>query len=90
MKKTNHDAFVEEYQHAETAEEKHQLLKNFMLSMSFEELMDWNNFLSDNIDILINKNIQAGLTIDDKEFYRQQFARFDSLMTTQNSHKAAA
>ena len=90
MKKMNHDDFVKKYQHAETAEDKHQLLKNFMLSMSFEELMDWNNFLSDNIDVLIHKNIKAGLTTEDKEFYRQQFARFDNLMLEQKTLKVAA
>ena len=89
MKKINHNAFVRKYQRAETADNKHQLLKDFMLSMSFEELMDWNNFLSDNIDVLINKNIEAGLTKEDKEFYRQQFARFDNLME-KNQHKIAA
>jgi NH3-dependent NAD+ synthetase len=89
MKKINHTAFIKKYQSADTTDEKHQLLKNFMLGMSFEELMDWNNFLSDNIDILINKNIATGLTKEDKEFYHQQFARFDNLME-QNQHKAAA
>ena len=89
MKKINHSDFIKKYHLAETAEVKHQLLKDFMLSMSFEELMDWNNFLSDNIDVLINKNIEAGLTKEDKEFYRQQFARFDNLME-KNQHKIAA
>jgi hypothetical protein len=41
--------------------------------------LDWNNFLSDNIDVLIQKNIKEGLTKEDKEFYRQQFARFANL-----------
>jgi hypothetical protein len=90
MSKEEHNAFVKKYNLAETAEEKQGLLKDFMLSMSFEELMDWNNFLSDNIDVLIHKNIEAGLTQEDKEFYRQQFARFDNLMLEQNPHKVAA
>lgn len=89
MKKINHKDFVKIYQLAETAEKKELLLKNYMLSMSFAELMDWNNFLSDNIDVLIKKNIEAGVTEDDKEFYRQQFARFDNLME-QSQLKAAA
>ena len=89
MKKVNHNAFVKKYQAAETAEGKQQLLKNFMLSLSFEELLDWNNFLSDNIDVLIQKNIKEGLTKEDKEFYRQQFARFDSL-SEQIQQKAVA
>ena len=89
MKKINHNAFVRKYQRAETADNKHQLLKDFMLSMSFEELMDWNNFLSDNIDVLIHKNIETGVTEEDKAFYRQQFARFDNLMA-QSAQKAAA
>lgn len=89
MKKLNNNAFVTKYQLADTAEEKHLLLKNYMLSMSFEELMDWNNFLSDNIDVLIAKNIKDGLTNEDKEFYRQQFARFDNLME-QSQLKVAA
>lgn len=89
MTKMNHSAFVEQYQLAATADAKHLLLKDYMLSMSFEELMDWNNFLSDNIDVLIHKNIQTGLTEDDKDFYRQQFARFDNLMA-QSAQKAAA
>jgi hypothetical protein len=89
MKKVNHNAFVTKYQAAETAEDKQQLLKNFMLSLSFEELLDWNNFLSDNIDVLIQKNIKEGLTKEDKEFYRQQFARFDNL-SEQIQQKAMA
>lgn len=89
MKKISHNDFVKKYQGAETPDKKELLLKNYMLSMSFEELMDWNNFLSDNIDVLIHKNIETGLTEDDKEFYRQQFARFDNLME-QSSRKAAA
>ncbi len=89
MKKLDNNAFVKKYQLAATDEEKHLLLKNHMLSMSFEKLMDWNNFLSDNIDVLIAKNIKDGLTNEDKEFYRQQFARFDGL-TEQNQRKVAA
>jgi hypothetical protein len=90
MKKIHYDAFVTKYNSTETAEQKQLLLKDFMLSMSFEELMDWNNFLSDNIDVLTRKNIEAGLTEADKEFYRQQFARFDNLMLTTKPHKVAA
>ena len=89
MKKLSHSAFVEQYQLTATADAKHLLLKNYMLSMSFEELMDWNNFLSDNIDVLIHKNIETGVTEEDKAFYRQQFARFDNLMA-QSARKAAA
>jgi hypothetical protein len=89
MKQTNFDNFVKKYHSVETSEGKHILLKNFMLSMSFEELLDWNNFLSDNIDVLIQKNINEGLTQEDKEFYRQQFARFDKL-SEQMSQKAVA
>ena len=80
MKKIDNNTFVKKYQCAVTDEEKHLLLKNHMLSMSFEELMDWQIFLSDNIDLQIQKNIKDGLTNEDKEFYRQQFARFDSLL----------
>lgn len=89
MKKIDNNTFVKKYILAKTDEEKHLLLKNHMLSMSFEELMDWNNFLSDNIDVLIAKNIKDGLTSADKEFYRQQFARFDNLMA-QSQLKVAA
>jgi hypothetical protein len=89
MKKTNFDNFVEKYRSVATTEGKHILLKDFMLSMSFEELLDWNNFLSDNIDVLIQKNINEGLTQEDKEFYRQQFARFDNL-SEQMRQKAVA
>lgn len=88
MKKINHSTFFEKYQSANTLDEKRSLLKNYMLSLSFEELLDWNNYLSDNIDILIHKNIEQGLTEEDKEFYRQQFARFDNLLE-QIPHKAA-
>ena len=79
MKKINYHAFVKKYNDAATADSKHLLLKDFMLSLSFEELLDWNNFLSDNLDVLIQKNIKEGLTQEDKDFYRQQFARFDTL-----------
>ena len=88
MKKTNHSTFFKKYQLAKTIDEKQILLKNYMLSLSFEELLDWNNYLSDNIDALIHKNIEQGLTEEDKEFYRQQFARFDNLIE-QIPHKAA-
>ena len=88
MKKINHNTFFKKYQLAKTIDEKQILLKNYMLSLSFEELLDWNNYLSDNIDVLIHKNIEQGLTEEDKEFYRQQFARFDNLME-QIPHKAA-
>ena len=80
MKKINHNTFFKKYQLAKTIDEKQILLKNYMLSLSFEELLDWNNYLSDNIDVLIHKNIEQGLTEEDKEFYRQQFARFDNLV----------
>jgi hypothetical protein len=79
MKKINYSNFVKKYHAVATSDEKQMLLKDFMLSMSFEELLDWNNFLSDNLDVLIQKNINEGLTQDDKDFYRQQFARFDTL-----------
>jgi hypothetical protein len=88
MKKRNHQKFFATYQEA-TTDEKHLLLKNYMLSLSFEELLDWNNYLSDNIDALIQKNIAQGLTEADKAFYHQQFARFDNLAEHIN-RKAAA
>ena len=88
MKKINHNTFFKKYQSAKTTDEKQGLLKNYMLSLSFEELLDWNTFLSDNIDVLLHKNIEQGLTDEDKEFYRQQFARFDNLIE-QIPHKAA-
>ncbi len=87
--KRNHDDFVKKYQLADTASQKENLLKDYMLSMSFAELMDWNNFLSDNIDVLIHKNIKSGVTEEDKAFYRQQFARFDNIME-QSQLKVAA
>ena len=88
MKKINHSTFFKKYQSSKTIEEKQVLLKDYMLSLSFEELLDWNNYLSDNIEVLIHKNIEQGLTEEDKEFYRQQFARFDNLVE-QIPHKAA-
>ena len=87
MKKINHNTFFKKYQSAKTTDEKQGLLKNYMLSLSFEELLDWNTFLSDNIDVLLHKNIEQGLTDEDKEFYRHQFARFDNLIE-QIPHKA--
>ena len=80
MKKINHSTFFKKYQSVKTIDEKQSLLKDYMLSLSFEELLEWNNYLSDNIDALIHKNIEQGLTEEDKEFYRQQFARFDNLV----------
>ncbi len=73
-----------------TAEaEQHNMLKDFMLSLSFEELIEWNNYLFEGVERQIQKNIKQGLTEEDKEFYRKQFARFDDLAEEIKLKKAA-
>ena len=89
MKNKTFDFFLKKHSLLETEEEKHNLLKDFMLSLSFDELMAWTQYLSDNIDAQIEKNIKEGLTEEDKEFYRQQFAKFDIVVEQIQRKKAA-
>ena len=89
MNKRTFDAFFEKYMSLESDDEKHNFQKDFMLSLSFKDLKAWTDCLSDSIDAQIDKNIERGLTEEDKEFYRRHFDRFDAL-TEQINHKKAA
>jgi hypothetical protein len=89
MDRNTFDNFFDHYMSLHSEDEQLNFQKDFMLSLSFEELKDWTNYLSDSIDAQIQKNLEKGLTEEDKEMYLRQFARFDTIVEQLQLKKAA-
>jgi hypothetical protein len=89
MKKKDYHSFYMEYITVKSDEKQHIMLRDFMLSLSFEELKGWTDYLFEGIDKQINKSIRQGLTEEDRAFYEKHFAQFDRLSEQIQLKKAA-
>jgi uncharacterized protein YpiB (UPF0302 family) len=83
------DAYFEKYCSLKSEDEQLNFQKDFMLSLSFEELKAWTQYLSDDIDAQIQKNLKQGLTEEDKDMYIRFFDRVDSIVEQLHLKKAA-
>jgi hypothetical protein len=93
MTKKRFEAFYKKYTQARTEQLQYALLKDFTLSLSLDELLAWNNFVDAKWQKSINESIKKGLTEEDHVWFKQQFAKFDTLAATLNpptEHRQAA
>jgi hypothetical protein len=75
------EAFYKKYAQTETEVEQYELMKDFTLSLSLDELLVWNNFIDEKLQKSIQITLKKGLTEDDNVWFKQQFAKFDALET---------
>ncbi|MBL7818140.1 MAG: hypothetical protein JNL70_24230 [Saprospiraceae bacterium] len=82
----NHNLFLEELFNIESEEERYRRLKEYMLTLNFDELMDWtkNHFAQ------LNASLDKGITAEEREKLLTQFSRFDELQSIQSLKKKAA
>ena len=81
----NHDFFVEKLFNIESEEERYRVLKDYMLSLSFEELMAWNksNFEE------IHAHLKQGITPEERDRLLAQLTKFDEFQAVYGLKKAA-
>ena len=82
----NHNDFVIKLFATESKEERYQLLKDYMLSLNFEELMAWtkSNFAQ------LNASLDKGLTKGEREKLLTQLTKFDDFKAVYALQKKAA
>jgi hypothetical protein len=93
MTMKNFEAFYKKYTQARTEELQYALLKDFTLSLSLDELLAWNDFIGEKLSKGIKESIEKGLTEEDHVWFKQQFAKFDTLEATLKNpteHRQAA
>lgn len=74
-------AFYKKYAQTETEAEQYELMKDFTLRLSLDELLAWNNFIDEKLQTSIQIILKKGLTEYDNVWLRQQFAKFNALET---------
>jgi hypothetical protein len=87
------EAFYNKHAKAETETVQYALLKDFTLSLSLDELLAWNEFIDSKWQKSINESIKKGLTEEDHVWFKQQFAKFDTLeaiLKPTSEHRQAA
>ena len=89
MKNKKFELFWKTYQEADSEKSKLEMMREFMLNSSFEELIAWNDFLSEMSHNSLQKIISQGLTNEDREFFKEQYAKFDALEDQIKVRKAA-
>ena len=82
----NHNLFIEKIFNIEDQEERYRLLKEYMLSLNFEELMAWTK--SDFAQL--NANLDKGITQEEREKLIAQLSKFDELQVVHSWQKKAA
>jgi hypothetical protein len=85
----NHKAFYEKLWKLETEEERMLALKDYLLSLPLEGMLEFNNWNAKGLSDGIDKQIKKGLTEEDKTWFKQQFSQFDDLEEVIKLRKAA-
>ena len=82
----NHNDFTLKLFATDSKEERYQLLKDYMLTLNFEELMAWikGNFAQ------LNASLDKGLTKEDREKLLVQLTKFDDFQAVYALQKKAA
>ena len=87
IKNKKFDDFFEVYINAKTEAEQYSVLKDFMLSCSFTELLAWNDYLESKSNL--KAIVARGLTDEDRSFFKEQFDKFDDLAAQIKGRKVA-
>jgi hypothetical protein len=85
----NHKAFYEKLWKLETEEARMLALKEYLLSLPLEGMLEFNNWNAKGLSVGIDKQIKKGLTEDDKAWFKQQFSQFDDVEEVIKRRKAA-
>ena len=81
----NHDDFVEKLFSIESEKERYRLLKEYMLSLNFEELMAWTKYDFEQI----HAHLKQGITREERDRLLAQLTKFDELQAVYGLKKAA-
>jgi hypothetical protein len=84
MKNKKFDDFYKIYIAAKSEAEEYALLNNFMMSCSIEELMAWNQYLTDKSAQFWAKNSQTKLKESEHQALAAHFEKIDALTTLIN------
>ena len=79
MKNKKFDELWQIFSEAQTQEEQYAIMKEFMFNSSFDELIAWNDYLSNRGSKVWEEHRKTGLSKEDRAWYEAQFARFDDL-----------
>ncbi len=69
--------FFKVYINTHTEIEQYEVLQKFLLTCSLPELLAWNDFLESKSKL--KELVARGLTDEDHDFFKTQFAKFDEL-----------
>ena len=87
----NHIAFLKQLEGLVSEDERYEMLKNYTLSLSLSELLDWNNVLFAQSDEWIDKILERGFSEMEKKRLGQHFLPFEQLeLQIKNGIKKAA
>ena len=89
MKNKKLKLFWEKYQQADSNDSRLMMMREFMLGSTFDELMAWNNFLSEMSQKSLQNIVNQGLTDEDRSFFKEQFDKFDDLAAQIKGRKVA-
>ena len=89
MKNKKFELFWEKYQQADSNDSRLMMMREFMLGSTFDELMAWNNFLSEMSQKSLQNIVNQGLTDEDRLFFKEQFDKFDDLAAHIKARKVA-
>ena len=71
--------FEEQLWKIEDIKQQYALLKDYMLSLSFNELMEWHKQSSERLHSIHKKLMVEGLSDEQKKDYLPIFSKFDDL-----------
>lgn len=89
MKNKKFELFWMAYQRADSEKSRLEMMREFMMNSSFEELMAWNDYLAEMSEESLQKIVAQGLTEEDKAFFKEQYAKFDGVEAQIKARKAA-
>ena len=89
MKNQKFEQLWQTYANAQSEEEQYAIMKEFMFTSSFEDLIAWNDYLGEKGQRFWEEHRKTGLSKEDRAWYEAQFARFDDFEKQFNLGKAA-
>ena len=89
MKNKKFELFWQKYQQEDSNENRIAMMREFMLSSTFDELLAWNNYLSEMSQKSLQNIVNQGLTDEDRLFFKEQFDKFDDLAAHIKARKVA-
>ncbi len=89
MKNKKFELFWQKYQQEDSNENRIAMMREFMLGSTFDDLLSWNNYLSEMSQKSLQKIVAQGLTEEDRSFFKEQFAKFDDLEVQLKARKVA-